>query len=220
MTKLVIISDTHTYHNQLVMPPGDILIHAGDFTNQGRPLNINSFLVWLDGLPYKHIIFISGNHDITLCPTKGQSPEFRRTIINQFKDLAPRIIYLENEGTIIDGVKFWGSPYTPEFMGWGFMKADKQLSSVWSLMPDDIDVLITHGPPSNLGLLSKNMQRIECGSKTLAARVSRVNPKLHIFGHIHEGYSLGKTKNKTKYINASSINYNFTRLNPPIVVEI
>jgi Icc-related predicted phosphoesterase len=199
------------------MPEGDLLIHAGDFTSAGRPVHIKSFINWLKSLSYKHIIFIAGNHDITLCPDRCPSYEYRETARRELLSLSDHIYYLENTGTTIEGINIWGSPYTPEFCGWGFMKSDKMLSTIWKQIPTNTDILITHGPPA--GILSRNIQGYECGSSSLCRHIKRIQPKLHIFGHIHEGQGQ-QVIGKTHYINASACTFDYQPTNAPIVIDI
>src|ERR1035438_7317729 len=104
--KLVAISDTHNRHNKLVMPEGDVLIHAGDATGQGRLSEVTNFLEWMGKQNYKHKILIAGNHDWLF--------EVNPVVAEDLcKDNG--IIYLNDSGVEIDGVKFWGSPITPHF---------------------------------------------------------------------------------------------------------
>ena len=94
--------------------------------------------------------------------------------------------YLLDSSCNIYGCKFWGSPWTPKHSNWAFMANDNDLVSKWELIPDDTDILLTHGPPYNLG--DRNSFGDCCGSMTLKDwRYSADSlPRMHFFGHIHE----------------------------------
>ena len=99
------------------------------------------------------------------------------------------ITLLYDEAIILDcGLKIYGSPYTPEFYEWAFsLKNQEEKIECWSKIPNDTNILVTHGPP--LGILDQNADGIPCGDDILLKEVQeRVKPKLHLFGHIHEGY--------------------------------
>ena len=215
--KLVTISDTHSMHNKIEdIPDGDVLIHAGDLCGRGRLADLNKFLKWFSEQPHKHKIFIAGNHDKCLMLT----PEICQVEIEKYSD----IVYLEDSGVKIEGVRFWGSPWTPKFLNWYFMvQRGEQAKRRWDQIPDDTNILITHGPP--YGILDETNPYKEypgghVGCEELLKSVKdRVKPKYHIFGHIHEGY--GKSVDgETVYVNTSTCTASYEPINPPIVLEI
>jgi predicted phosphohydrolase len=104
--KLVLISDTHCHHQELSIPEGDVLVCAGDFCNYGREKEARSFLKWMDALPHRYKLLTAGNHDFPFQKEASRSELLR---------LAPSITYLQDSGTTINGINFWGSPYTPMF---------------------------------------------------------------------------------------------------------
>lgn len=191
--QIICISDTHNLHHNLVVPNGDILIFAGDITAIGEKEDITSFNDWLGTLTHKYKIVIGGNHDFYL----EQNNE-------TCKQLLYNAIYLCDESVIIEGIKFWGSPISPAFHDWAFnRKRGSEIRKHWELIPEDTDILITHCPP--YGILDKNEFNESCGCEELLNILNtRIKPKLHIFGHIHEGYGILKLENTT-YINASII---------------
>lgn len=183
--RLVAISDTHQCHEELTLPEGDVLIHAGDWTHRGRIDEIAIFLDWFIAQKHKHKILICGNHDMYgSADTAG--------IAAKRGDFH----YLEDSATVIDGVKFHGSPWTPAFGMWGFMTySAKERKEIWGRIPHDTDVLITHGPPYGHLDLAPGDRRV--GDDVLLEHVTALQPKVHIFGHIHEGYgetSIGNTR--------------------------
>jgi len=139
MMRLVVISDTHSLHNSIAgLPEGDVLVHAGDFMNSGYDVqDILSFNRWLGDQPFKHCVVCAGNHD-----------RYFEAASQQARTLLTNAIYLENTGVSLDNITFWGLPYTPEFLSWAFMYPRGSSSQrYWDLIPDNLDVLITHGPP-------------------------------------------------------------------------
>ena len=205
--RIVIISDTHGQHGKLRLPPGDILVHSGDFLSgrlheQGpRLLEFNA---WLDLQPFKHKIVVAGNHD-HLLGLSDHAEEWRPKLTN--------CIYLEDEGVEIEGVKFYGSPWTPDFFPehWVFNQprgAEKTVQR-WAKIPDDTEVLITHGPPDKILDLCADIYApytpVHVGCSDLRRRIRHLKSlKVHAFGHIHEGAGTIEEDGIT-FINASSL---------------
>jgi len=213
MTKIVLVSDTHTMHEQLVLPQGDILVHAGDFTGRGKPWEVEEFFDWLDrqSKEFKHIVFIAGNHDMSF--------EYKHPwVVDILKSLPENVHYLEDSEIVIDGIKFYGSPWQPEFFNWAFnLPRGKALVEKWDMIPHDIDVLITHGPPMNiLDYTARDMWNVGC--LDLYNKVLNIKPKLHVFGHIHEGYGMKEQENIV-FVNASSATLKYELTNKPIVLK-
>ncbi len=173
--RIVCVSDTHGWHALTELPPGDILVHAGDCTRRGRLDNVEEFNEWLGTLNhlYRYKVVIAGNHDFCF---QEKPAEARARITNA--------IYLEDSGCEIEGLKFYGSPWTPLFFDWAFMLSEPELAEKWAAIPPGLDVLITHGPAH--GVLDMTNRGEHAGSVTLSDRVRAVRPRLHVFGHIHE----------------------------------
>ena len=214
MKKLVLISDTHTMHEDLVLPQGDILIHAGDFTGRGQPYEVGDFFGWMERQMdnFEHIIFIAGNHD--------KSFEYKSTWLSYaISKLPEKIHYLEDSEVVIDGIKFYGSPWQPEFFNWAFnLPRGRELEEKWEMIPQDTDVLITHGPPMYmLDYTQRDMWNVGC--LALHNRVMKIKPKLHVFGHIHEGYGMKEHEGIT-FVNASSATLRYEIKNKPITFDI
>jgi predicted phosphodiesterase len=202
--KLVIISDTHCH--QLPVPDGDVLIHCGDHTYEGKDGESKRAMDWLNSLPHKHKLFIAGNHEVG-----WQNPVQRRYILAH----APNCTYLHNSGVEIDGVKFWGSPYQPDYYNWAFqLPRGKPLRDHWATIPNDTDVLITHGPPAYI-LDSDD----HFGDTDLLDRVMELKPKIHCFGHAHTGYGTME-KNGIKFINAAILDEHYDVAHLPIEIEL
>lgn len=181
--KISVFSDTHSFHWMLPideLEASDVVIFAGDCSN-----NINkyknaeeviNFANWFDSLKVPHKIWISGNHETSIYANYVRP-----------KEICPSAVYLDNDEVIIEGIKIFGSPYTPTFGNWAFMKDRSKINRVWDLMPTDTDILVTHGPPK--GILDLSMDRHGtlnlCGDSALLKQVLKVRPKYHVFGHIH-----------------------------------
>lgn len=205
--KIVCIADTHEKHKQVKLPKGDMLIHAGDFTWVGAPGPTLEFLDWFEAQPYKHKILVSGNHDFLF--------EYGKNL-RLLKDRS--FHYLMNSKIVIDKrVNIWGSPFTPEFLNWAFMGTPSSLAAVWSKIPKDSDILITHGPP--FGILDRTMEGANAGCPKLLEAVQIKKPKFHLFGHIHEGYGTQK-RNGVTFINASLCDAAYRLANKPVVIDL
>jgi len=206
--KIVIISDTHELHHDLRLPEGDLLIHAGDFCDNGNIDGVYDFLGWMEETDFKHKILIAGNHDFYV----EDHPE-------KFKALLPAgIIYLEDSGVELEGIHFWGSPVQPDLTGWAFGRnRGEEMKAHWDLIPKNTDILITHSPP--YGILDSTGSGYSVGCEVLTEQVFAIAPKLHVFGHVHASYGQ-EYDNGTLFINASNISSDAQRLvNPPIELD-
>jgi len=178
------ISDTHTYHDLLTVPAGiDMVIFSGDCSNPRDPYNnepeVRGFIDWFSHLPIKHKVFVAGNHDTSIEGGLVTKDDFDRECV----------YYLENNHVTIDGIKIFGSPYTPTFgYGWSFNKDRNKLERIWcTIIDDDADIVVVHGPPRGMLDLSKdrNGNMENCGDTSLMNKVTEVSPQLMLFGHIH-----------------------------------
>lgn len=201
------ISDTHNCHGKLEIPDGDILIHAGDMSMQGSLQELRWFDAFLGRLPHRHKIVISGNHDFGF----ERTPTEARAAITQG-------IYLQDEAVEIEGLKIYGSPWQPWFCNWAFnLRRGQPLAEKWALIPDDTDILVTHGPPRRQGDLTHHGERVGCVD--LMRRIREVRPRYHVFGHIHEGYGVTRDEHTT-YVNACICTLDYHPTNPPIVFDV
>jgi Icc-related predicted phosphoesterase len=207
--KFVAISDTHGKHNNLQLPPGDVLIHAGDISGRGNEEEVIDFLNWFDKGDFEYKILIAGNHDFY----------FEREPAEQIKKILPKnIIYLNDSGTTINNIKIWGSPITPWFYNWAFNRhRGDEIKKHWNLIPADTEILITHGPVH--GILDNTNNGHRAGCEDLLNRVNTIKPKIHICGHIHEAYGVIE-KTGTTFINASVLNERYQLVNKPIIFEL
>ena len=208
--KIDCISDLHGH-----FPPlegGDLLIIAGDHTGRDTIGEWQNFGFWLHSQPYKHKVWIAGNHDDTISRNRAFAKEF-----------ACGAHYLEDEALEIEGFKLWGTPWTHRFPGINpdcaafTLKQKTQLMEKWALIPDDTDILITHMPP--FGILDGDGYYQRYGCDHLRERVHNIKPKLHVFGHIHEGYGQ-ISQDGTHFINAAHMTMSYYPANQPIRVTL
>jgi len=219
--KIVCISDTHGH--TFPLPKGDILVHAGDFSSRGTLEDLQNFADWLGSNEhlYRLMVVIAGNHDKALDGNFGAAFQAEEILEKASKKIA----YLRDAEMAFEGLKFYGSPWTPEFgFDWAFNKTrGSELAEVWEEIPGDTDVLITHGPP--MGILDecpdyvRPNKKVHAGCADLAYHVDRVKPKLHIFGHIHEGSGIHQ-ESKTLFVNASIMNGRYHPEHSPKIVEV
>lgn len=220
--KICHISDTHKQHHNIKYSKikADFIIHSGDFTSS-RNLEINEketydFLEWFGSLKnFKYKILIAGNHDIYV-DNIGK---------DNFKHVCHLydIIYLEDELIVIDGIKIYGSPWSPTYGNFPFQDEDLFLIDYWTYIPDDVNILITHTPPFEI------LDEVEyyhgpkdghVGSCTLLKRVKALKElKAHCFGHIHDSPGV-KNINGVIYSNAVILNFNSMELNTPNLINI
>ena len=221
--RITVISDTHTKHGLIPLtdlPGGDLLIHAGDLMNSGYNKNdILDFCTWFHSLEqYDKKIFIAGNHDRMF----ENHPEGVEELLNIYLD----IDYLQDEGYDLydldtdTSTKIYGSPWQPEFYSWAFNlpKNGIELAGKWEAIPDNTDILITHGPA--FGTLDTVVGRPwdNLGCELLAQRIEVIKPKIHVCGHIHSGYGY-EFKNGTHFFNASVLDEQYEYTQKPMTFD-
>lgn len=217
--KIVTFSDTHNFHEVVEIPPCDILIFSGDFSSRGSKRDTESFLRWFGDLDQaENKILVGGNHDLCLDVKYDNETLAQEWFLESSLKfgMGQKFHYLENSSLELMGLKFWGSPITPDFFPehWAFNKPrGEEINKIWSSIPDDSDVVITHGPCAFIGDYIPS-QKKHVGCMDLATRIEQINPKLFVFGHIHEGY--GKVEqNGTVYLNSSICDAHYRPANKP-----
>lgn len=172
------LGDTHGSHEEVgaFVERADILVFSGDACNYGSMKEMAGFARWWRALKPRHKVFVAGNHDWPCVRDLKSVREW----------LGPETTYLENSGATIDGLTFWGTPWTPPFHDWAFNANEARLVTLFAQCPVGVDFLITHGPAR--GVMDRNRLGVACGSTALATALERIQPKAHVFGHIHEGY--------------------------------
>lgn len=218
--KIVAISDTHEQHGKLNLPNGDVLVHAGDATYKGDLLAFKNFVDWMKNQSHSNKIFIGGNHEVGMSCGKK-----RPKALKMLKDAG--IIYLEDSGIEIDGIKFWGSPVQPRYYDWEWNRdRGPDINYHWKLIPDDTNVLITHGPPYGiLDLVEDSFENkgrdLHQGCEDLARRIKQLSKlKAHIFGHLHLNSGEYKDCANVTYINAAVCSEQYRVENEPRIINV
>jgi Icc-related predicted phosphoesterase len=209
MTRIVCLSDTHNRQGTFDVPDGDVLIHAGDLTGRGTLPEVHAAIAWLEGMPHRDKIVISGNHDFLFERENALA-----------RSLMTKLTYLEDSEVTVQGLRIWGSPWQPWFHDWAFnLPRGRPLREKWEQIPEGLDVLVTHGPP--MGMLGLAFTGEDVGDEELRDRLAAMAepPRLHVFGHIHEGYGVVRTPGTT-YVNASICDVGYRAVNPAVVIEL
>jgi Icc-related predicted phosphoesterase len=201
--RIVCLADTHELHRELIVPPGDLLLHAGDFTffSQRRSM-IDDFNDWLGELPHRHKVVVYGNHEFGFESDSGLRSRLSNAVV------------LVNEAAKIEGVTIWGSPVTPMNGGvFGLSRAEDR-ARLYSQIPPETQILLTHTPP--FGVLDGQQH---AGCPELRSAVIRLRPRLHVFGHVHNGYGTLPTKH-TMFVNAALFGEHGDLDKQPIVLDL
>lgn len=193
--KIVAMSDSHNAYNKLIIPPCDILIDTGDYSSKGYKHEVENFYKWLNKQEANHIISVQGNHELGW---EANEEEFKKIALEK----CPAVHLLKNESINIEGINIWGSPYTPYFFNWAYNAGRNQkeadfykkplIKDIWDKIPENTDVLLTHGPPyeilDELVYVDGTPKGQFVGCEELLKRIKEVKPDLHLFGHVHCGH--------------------------------
>lgn len=187
---MVCISDTHELHREVDVPAGDILLHAGDFTMFSKSTAaILDFNEWLGELPHRHKIVVPGNHEFFL-----ESDLSKRSLLSN-------ATVLIDEGLTVMGLTIWGSPITPLYGGAFGRSSPVDRARLYATIPDDVNILVTHGPPYGVLDRSPGMLR-HSGCPELREAVTQLKPQLHLFGHVHGAHGMTSVDD-TLFVNAA-----------------
>jgi Icc-related predicted phosphoesterase len=198
------IADLHGHYPEL--DGGDLLIVAGDLTASDRFRQLYDFGAWMMKQNYNKKVVIAGNHDNQLLRD------------NPFDQVLNDFYYLCDSGMEFEGLKIWGSPWTIKFKGMNphcmafTIDTEEELAEKWALIPDDVDILVTHSPPFTIH--DSTVSGKQVGSTSLLAELlTRIKPKLHVFGHLHESYGQCEMWERTQFVNASFVNEYYQAVN-------
>ena len=201
------LSDTHSLHRQVDVPPGDLLIFAGDYAGRDSWMELADFDDWLGGLPFRWKVVVAGNHDWCF---ERQADAARARLSHA--------TYLQDEAVVLGGLKIYGSPWQPRFFDWAFnLDRGAPIRRQWDRIPDDTDILVTHGPPAHHGGMTR--RGVDAGCVDLLDAVRRVRPRLHLFGHIHEGYGVTQAEHTT-FANVSTCDVRYRAVNPAFTADV
>lgn len=215
------LSDTHGLHKHIEVPGCDLVIFSGDGSNS-RNVDENqrewaSFTEWFGNLPIKHKVLTFGNHETWAEKNLGLARDNCATY---------GIICLVNESCVIEGLKIWGSPYTPRFFDWAFNCDRDKIGKIWAQIPNDTDIVVTHGPPRGILDLTYdgkwNLEQAGCGA--LARRIEEIKPRLCLAGHLHKSKEFKNnavlTRGKVIYSNASCADNNYNLVSEGHLFEV
>jgi Icc-related predicted phosphoesterase len=218
--KIWFISDTHNRHRELTVPEVDLVIHCGDESTHGNAWmnepEARSFFDWYSELDVATKVFVPGNHSTAVEQGLIRPEEY------------PSIQFLIHDSMEWNGLKLFGSPYTPRFHDWAYMKKRGKLDLVWQSVPDDVDILITHGPPKGVLDVTHDVESqalVQVGCSALRRHVDeRIKPKIYAFGHLHDEKGISNygmfTRGLTQFINASCCDLAANLKNNGFVVEL
>jgi len=211
--RLVCISDTHSLHEMMPpIPKGDVLVHAGDCTSSGSVVELEAFLRWLGEQEHKHKILIAGNHDYCFERDRQRAEDMCRR---------QGVTYLRGEEVSIRGIKFYGFPWQPIFRDMAFNARDPERRGRLALVPNDTNVLVTHGPALRIFDWIPDIES-HVGCYPLAQKIDQLPQlKAHICGHIHEGYGFAvRESDGVKFANASICTERYKPTNVPIIIDL
>lgn len=213
MTKIICISDCHGQYANLSLPAGDVLIDAGDWTADDDYRSICDYLAWMNAQPHEHKVIVPGNHQTWVEANPDQFMALKDIV-------APSVIYLNDSGTEIAGLKMWGSGYTPVFFDWAFnVERGPAIQAHWDLIPTDTQVLITHGPA--MGILDKTREgHFGCANLATTIRERLKSLVLHQCGHFHGPGGQVEIVGGVMHVNASVVNERYVLTNQPVVVNL
>lgn len=208
--KIACISDTHGRHERLAIPACDLLVHAGDATRRGRLAELEATLRWMERQPAAHRVMVAGNHD-HCCETE---PDRARALA-----LRHGVTLLCDEALSVGGLRLWGSPVTPRFRRMAYNRErGPEIAAHWAEIPEDLDLLVTHGPPRGVG--DRAILGVNAGCDDLLARVREVQPRVHVFGHIHEAAGEYRVPGlRTRFLNVASSRL-LVGTRTPVVLEL
>lgn len=216
--KIVIISDVHAKWQKLEIPECDVLISCGDYSFRGEKHIVKNFHEWLNKQEAGHIISVQGNHETWVQQNWQEAKELAQKV-------CPAVHFIQHEPIEIEGVKFFGSAWTPWFYNWAWnAQRGPELQRLWSQIPDDTQILITHGPPAGMLDIVYHVDgmtpRERVGCHDLMDRIKQLKQlKMHCFGHIH--CSAGETEFMgVKYINASICDEMYMPTSPVRIFEL
>jgi len=227
MTRMTFISDSHTRHVALIIPEDtDILCVLGDFTNDGNFFDVRNFVDWFVKQPSRYKILIAGNHELSFDPLCKEYNLNTKELVTK----NPEIIYLEHSSIEIEGIKIFGSPYTPRFFDYAFqLERGEYARKMWSDIPSDTQVFLSHGPnhghrdyigfnrrPTRYDIIPFDGK---IGCKNLTERIAQIPSVILVgSGHHHGGFGVEK-ENGVTYIGVANCNEKYKIQNPPTIVD-
>jgi Icc-related predicted phosphoesterase len=192
--RVLCLSDTHMKHGELALPPADLVVHAGDFTRRGRREEVVAFLDWYARVDAPRVL-VGGNHDFF---AEREPEEVARLCAER------DIHWLLDREVTLAGLRIFGAPWTPRFHDMAYnVDRGPALRAKWALIPEGLDLLVTHGPPR--GALDRVFFGAHVGCEELARALGEKRPRVHVFGHIHEAHGQRQLEGGTQLVNAACL---------------
>ncbi len=221
--KICAISDTHGQHRNLKIEPADILCIAGDISPlriQGRKSEMlnwlkEDFLPWCEELPVNKVFVVFGNHELAVSHMEEE-------VLN-LVNLESKVTFLINSGVEYKGYKIWGSPLSNKFGNWAYMNPESEQVEIFKTMPDNVDILIVHGPPYNacdICLQHPYGNVNHLGNPALTIVIEQKKPKVTLCGHLHTGQRHEKLYGEYDVYNVSVLNEQYEIWREPLYLEI
>lgn len=215
--KIIAISDTHCKWNKLQIPECDILISAGDYSFRGEKHVVKDFHKWLSKQKAKHIISVQGNHELWVEENFLEAKQVA-------EEACPGVHFIDEGLVEIEGIKIWGSAITPFFCDWAWNRHPGEITKHWNRIPNDTNILITHGPPYDIldkTIYANGDPRPEpLGCYQLMERIKQLKDlDLHFFGHIHHPGGGQVHKDGVSFYNSAICDEAYCPTNPLTVVE-
>lgn len=205
--KILHLSDTHGQHrdiDQEQLLKADVIVHSGDVCHMGDDDQAKDFLKWFDDLDYPHKILVPGNHDFYF--------------ENEYFWMPDDINILIGESEKIDGIVFWGSPFTEQIEPWAFQTFRHEQETLYKSIPDDTDIVITHGPA--YGQLDLDGSNFRTGDAFLRTRLEQLGSlKAHLHGHIHSQYGSKQSGTYTTF-NSALCDSKYCLANRPQLIDL
>jgi Icc-related predicted phosphoesterase len=215
--RLVAFSDTHGQHEEVTIPECDVVVFAGDACRYGSRDEFIEFVNWYVKIPAVRIL-VPGNHDFCTQKYLGFGKE---ACLNR------GIFYLADDFVTINGITFYGFPWTPPYGNFAWMADEAEMYDKLKKISVDVDVMISHGPPA--GILDRSRKTREfTGSSAIYRFITEEynwpnkrdrDVSLHIFGHIHENYGRNRS-NGCLFLNSSVLNLDYEMANKPHVINM
>mmetsp|Transcript_22969 Transcript_22969/g.23619 ORF Transcript_22969/g.23619 Transcript_22969/m.23619 type:complete len:274 (+) Transcript_22969:27-848(+) len=208
--RVVMISDTHNDHRSLIIPPGDILIHAGDWTCYGNIEHTTDFNEWLGTLPHQYKIVVNGNHE--------SNAVWKR----QTSSLLSNATFLQENSITLNinqrDIKIYGSNFY-----WPMKNTN---NPNFDMIPLDTDILIVHGPAKGFvdgggkGCPSLRQKCLELAFGRSDLNIPSGKLRLVVCGHIHYGYGIDDGIPGLYFVNASMCRSSRKVENEPLILDL
>lgn len=207
IVKVVAMSDAHWNFPFINVPDCDIFMYCGDWSGAGTMNEHIKFCNWLNGINARYKLIVPGNHDM---------------YCYKYQDMAGSMLRGSNAILLIDkqveclGINIYGTPWSPRFGDWGFMRSEDDLFKYFKNIPRGTHFLLTHTPPNGILDLSGT---VHIGSTSLVKALRCNTVPYHFFGHNHTPGKFTNSSKTRNYFNVSVCDDDYKVVNEPKVME-